>query len=57
MSNNIDSVKMVREIREKQYEEVKNMSNEEKRRYYAQKASWAFKGLQKGSKEEVQERR
>ncbi|MDD5673849.1 MAG: hypothetical protein PHC61_06790 [Chitinivibrionales bacterium] len=39
----INAVLMVREIRDKQYEETKNLKGEELKKYYSGKAQWAVK--------------
>lgn len=38
MSKNIDTIKMVREIREKQYKEIENKSHKEIIEYFRKKA-------------------
>jgi len=52
--NNLDAVKMIREIRDEQYEELKNKNAEERRRYFDENANWAFEGLQKKQSEQSQ---
>ena len=37
-----DAVKMVREIRDKQYEETKGKTPEESARYYRERSKWAL---------------
>ncbi len=43
----INAVKMVRDIRDKQFEETKNKTNEELIRYVKEKAKWAYVGTGK----------
>jgi hypothetical protein len=38
----INAVSMVREIRDGQYEETKNLKGDELRKYYSEKAQWAI---------------
>ena len=45
MNNNIDTIKMVRTIREKQYEEIKNKSHEEIIEYFRKKSKNVNKNL------------
>lgn len=52
--NNLDAVKMIREIRDEQHEELKNKNAEERRRYFDENSSWAFEGLQKKQSEQTQ---
>jgi hypothetical protein len=40
--NNIDAVKMVRNIRDKQYEETKGRTKEEIKKYFRKNSEWAF---------------
>jgi hypothetical protein len=40
--NNISTVKMVREIRDKQYEEIKGKNIEEQKKYFKKHSGWAF---------------
>ena len=40
--NNINAVKMVRNIRDKQYEETKGKTHEEIKKYYNKNSEWAF---------------
>lgn len=41
------AVRMVREIRDKQFNETKTKSKKELREYFKEKAAWAFEGLPK----------
>jgi len=41
--NNINAVKMVRDIRDKQYEETKGKSKEEIKQYFKKNSEWAFR--------------
>jgi hypothetical protein len=45
--NNIIAVKMVRNIRDKQYEETKGKSHEEIKKYFNKNSEWAFSIKQK----------
>jgi hypothetical protein len=38
----IDAVRMVREIRDRQYAETRGKTRKELQRYYKEKAGWAF---------------
>ncbi len=49
---NIEAVKMVREIRDQQQEELKNKSSQEQRQYFDEKAGWAFGALRKSQDKE-----
>jgi len=49
---NIEAVKMVREIRDQQQEELKNKSSQEQRQYFDEKAGWAFEALRKSQDKE-----
>lgn len=40
--NNINAVKMVRNIRDKQYEEIKGKTHEEIIRFFKKNSAWAF---------------
>jgi hypothetical protein len=40
--NNINAVKMVRNIRDKQYEETKGKTHDEIKKYYNKNSEWAF---------------
>jgi len=39
--NKINAVSMVRKIRDRQYEETKNLRGDELKKYYSEKAKWA----------------
>ena len=45
--NEFKTMKFVRETRDNMYEETKNKSNEEIRKYYKKKASWLNSSLRK----------
>jgi len=38
----INAVSMVREIRDRQYEETKNLKGDELKKYYSEKAKWTI---------------
>jgi hypothetical protein len=38
----INTVSMVREIRDRQYEEIKNLKGDDLRKYYSEKAKWTI---------------
>jgi hypothetical protein len=38
----IDAVTMVREIRDRQYEETRDLRGDELKKYYSEKAKWAI---------------
>jgi|WetSurMetagenome_2_1015567.scaffolds.fasta_scaffold588885_1 hypothetical protein len=40
--NNINTIKMVRGIRDKQYEETKGKTKEEIKQYFKKNSEWAF---------------
>jgi hypothetical protein len=40
----IKAVEMVREIRDRIYEETKNLKGDALKRYYSEKSKWAFSG-------------
>jgi hypothetical protein len=41
----INAVSMVREIRDKQYEETKNLKGNELKKYYSEKAKWTIEKI------------
>ena len=49
MEKNFDAIKMVRDIRDKIYEEVKDMSCEDRIKYFNEKGKQADKELRKNT--------
>jgi hypothetical protein len=49
----ISAVSMVREIRDRQYEEIKNLKGEELKKYYSDKAKWPEESRKTSKKVEV----
>jgi hypothetical protein len=45
--NNIKAVQMVRDIRDKQYEETKGKTKEEIKQYFKKNSEWAFSSEKK----------
>jgi hypothetical protein len=45
----INAVEMVRKIRDKQFEEIKNKTPQELKRYFEKKSRWAFSGATKSA--------
>jgi hypothetical protein len=52
----INTVSMVREIRDRQYKEIRNLKGEKLKKYYSDNAKWAEESPKTGTKIEAHER-